>query len=174
MILTGTGKCRELLRPEHRVKREGKHTPLKITSRGLPIDVSKEEFVTMQKSDETLKRCRELVGQATQKKGDREIKFEERDGILYRIFIHPRVNRGKVLNQVIVPRNCRQSVMDVAHSTLMGEHMGVRKTLDKILSNFFWPGINGDVTRFCRSCDIFQKTVPKGKVKKTPLQRMPH
>jgi hypothetical protein len=154
-------------------KNEGKYTPLNVTNRGLPIDVSKDELSRSQKSDETLKKYRELVEKGTKQKGGQETSFEERDGILYRVFVHPHINRGKPLRQVLVPQTLRQSVMDVAHNTLMGGHMGARKTLDKILSNFFWPGINGDVTRFCRSCDICQKTAPKGRVKKVPLQRMP-
>ena len=41
--------------------------------------------------------------------------------------------------------------------------------MDRITSNFYWPGIHGDFTRFCRSCDICQKTIQKGKV---PLELM--
>ena len=48
-----------------------------------------------------------------------------------------------------------------------------KKTLDKITSNFYWPGIHGDVTRFCRSCDICQRTIQKRKVPKVPLESMP-
>ena len=51
--------------------------------------------------------------------------------------------------------------------------MGVQKTMDKITSNFYWPGIHGDVTRFCRSCDICQRTIQKRKVPKVPLELMP-
>ena len=51
--------------------------------------------------------------------------------------------------------------------------LGIRKTRDRILNDFWWPGIQNDVTRFCRSCDVRQKTVPKGTVPRVPLQRMP-
>ena len=63
--------------------------------------------------------------------------------------------------------------MDVAHGSIMGGHMGIKKTVDKIQSAFYWPGIQGDVTRFCKSCDVCQKTVQKGSVPKVPLQKMP-
>ncbi|GFO47133.1 Zinc finger protein [Plakobranchus ocellatus] len=39
-----------------------------------------------------------------------------------------------------------------------------RRTKDKVLSNFYWPGVDGDVTRYCRSCDVCQRTVKKGTV----------
>ena len=51
--------------------------------------------------------------------------------------------------------------------------MGFKKTTDKILSAFYWSGIQGDVSRHCRSCDLCQKIVNKGSVPKVPLQKMP-
>jgi hypothetical protein len=61
----------------------------------------------------------------------------------------------------------------LAHESILGGHLGTKKTYDKILSSFHWPGIDGDVTRFCRSCEVCQKTVPKGSVKKVPLKKVP-
>ena len=51
--------------------------------------------------------------------------------------------------------------------------MGIKKTADKIQSAFYWPGIQGDVARYCKSCDVCQKTVNKGSVPKVPLEKMP-
>ena len=51
--------------------------------------------------------------------------------------------------------------------------MGIKKTTDKIQSASYWPGIQGDVTRFCKSCDVCQKTASKGSVPKVPLEKMP-
>ena len=51
--------------------------------------------------------------------------------------------------------------------------MGVKKTADKIQKAFYWPGIQGDFSRRCKSCDICQKTVNKGSVPKVPLEKMP-
>ena len=44
---------------------------------------------------------------------------------------------------------------------------------DKILSEFHWPGLQGNIIRYCRSCDICQRTFPKGKVQKVPISDMP-
>ena len=63
--------------------------------------------------------------------------------------------------------------MSIAHDTITGGHLGIRKTTEKIMSNFYWPGIDGDVTRYCHSCDVCQKTVSKGIVPKVPLQSVP-
>ena len=48
-----------------------------------------------------------------------------------------------------------------------------KKTEVKILPHFFWPGLRQDVIRFCRSCDMCQRTVKRGSVKKVPLGSMP-
>ena len=50
--------------------------------------------------------------------------------------------------------------------------MGIKMTSDRITSSFHWPGIMSDITRFCRSCDVHQGTVPKGRVSKVPLGTM--
>ena len=86
---------------------------------------------------------------------------------------HVGIDKGQTFQQVVVPQGLRRSVMNTAHDSIMGGHMGIQKTLKKVLSNFYWPGVNGDVTRFCRSCDICQKTVDKGRTTRAPLQKMP-
>ena len=63
--------------------------------------------------------------------------------------------------------------MSVNHESAFIGHLGVKKIEVRILPNFFWPGQRQNVIRFCRSCDVCQKTVKKGNVKKVPLGSMP-
>ena len=63
--------------------------------------------------------------------------------------------------------------MEVAHDSIIGGHLGGKKTLDRITSNFHWPGVAGDVQRCVQSCDICQRTIPKGRNVKVPLGDMP-
>ena len=79
----------------------------------------------------------------------------------------------KQIRQVIVPKTLRKQIMEIAHESVMSGRLGIRKTRDRILNDFWWPWIQSDVTRFCRSCDVCQKTVPKGTVPRVLLQRMP-
>ena len=51
--------------------------------------------------------------------------------------------------------------------------MGIKITVDKIQSAFYWSGVQGDVTGYCKSYDVRQKTVKKGSVLKVPLEKMP-
>ena len=49
----------------------------------------------------------------------------------------------------------------------------MKKTLNRVLAECFWPGICGDVARFCKSCDICQRTNQKGRVSKVPFGKLP-
>ena len=42
--------------------------------------------------------------------------------------------------------------------------------MNRVVAEFFWPGVYGDVTRFCRIC---QRTIQKGRVIKLPLGKLP-
>ena len=52
--------------------------------------------------------------------------------------------------------------MEVPHDSIFGGHFRIEKTKDRIQTNFCWPGMQGDVISFCRSCDACQKTTAKG------------
>ena len=153
-------------------KEEGKVKPLKVSQVLKPFDISKEEFVNLQKNDETLKKLWDKKG-TINKKEDKEVEYKSVGGILHRMFKHAGITKGKTIKQVIIPLTLRTVVMDMAHNSIMGGHMGVQKTLHKVLGNFYWPGVNGDVARYCRSCDVCQKTVNKGRTGKAPMQKMP-
>ncbi|RUS68973.1 hypothetical protein EGW08_023265 [Elysia chlorotica] len=63
--------------------------------------------------------------------------------------------------------------MSVAHDSIAGGHQGIRKTKDKVITSFYWLGVEGEVARYCRSCDVCQKTTNKGAIPKAPLQNIP-
>ena len=135
---------------------------------GIGVDNFKEEQI----SDETLKTYFDhaKAGRTISLKGGNRAEYTMKKDLLYRTF-HSRKQRS--VQQLIVPKNLRQKVMKLAHESILASHLGIQKTCDKVMSNFFWPGIQGDITRFCRSCDQCQKTVPKGRVTRVPLDNMP-
>ena len=63
--------------------------------------------------------------------------------------------------------------MSKNHESAFSGHLGAKKTEVRTLLNFFWPELRQDIIRFCRSCDVCQRTVKKGNVKKIPLGSMP-
>ena len=74
-------------------------------------------------------------------------------------------------NQLVVPKGLRQQVMSVNHESAFSGHLGAKNT-EEILPNFFWLGLCQDVIRFCRSCDVCQRRIRNGIVKKVPLGSM--
>ena len=75
--------------------------------------------------------------------------------------------------QLVIPESFHEKVLSLAHETLMSGHLGIRKTMDRVLTEFIWPGVCGDASRFCKSCDICQRTIQKGWVTKVPLGKLP-
>ena len=146
---------------------------LKVSS-ALP-EVTANELHQGQQDDPTLQRVRELAksGEPKVGKGENSSHFFIKKGLIYRHFRSPRVESGNTITQLIVPKPQRVLVMKLAHESILGGHQGFKKTADKVLSNFFWPGVQSDIQRYCRSCDICQRTIPKGKVTRVPLGHMP-
>ena len=152
-------------------KKDGEVIPLKVPSYQESPIVDKQKLKQMQSEDESLRKYWDRGDVLV--KGQAEISFEVKSEILYRIYKHPFVNGGKLVKQVMVLVQLRPRIMEVAHGSIMRGHLGIKKTTDKIESAFHWPGIQGDVTRFCKSCDVCQKTVNRGSVPKVLLQKMP-
>ncbi|XP_073785824.1 uncharacterized protein [Danio rerio] len=114
--------------------------------------VPREELIHAQQLDDTLKT---VVSQAGSNMGDLSSYFFE-DGLLCRRVAMFDDNL-KSRTQIVVPLAFRESVMQLAHQGLAG-HTGVRKTYDRIMRQFYWPGVKRDVARFIRSCHTCQLT----------------
>ena len=142
-----------------------------IVSSSIP-QIGAQELKEAQKKDTTLTNQWEKAKQNAEfkAKGEGTYKFKVIDEVLYRIFQNKL--HGEV-KQIVVPEIYRKQVMKLAHESIVGGHLGAKKTVDRITINFLWPGVIADVTRFCRSCDICQKTAPKGCTCKVPLGEMP-
>ena len=124
----------------------------------------------MQEEEPTLQKLKQLKGTDTRK--GYVVSYEKRGGTWYRI--HQRKdNVGDPCKQILVPKSFGERVMGVAHGSLFGGYLGVKKTEDRIQTNFFRSGLHEDVTSFCRSCDVCQKTVARGSVPRAPLGDMP-
>ncbi|XP_073781537.1 uncharacterized protein isoform X2 [Danio rerio] len=116
------------------------------------LQVPREELIHAQQLDDTLKT---VVSQAGSNMGDLSSYFFE-DGLLCRRVAMFDDNL-KSRTQIVVPLAFRESVMQLAHQGLAG-HTGVRKTYDRIMRQFYWPGVKRDVARFIRSCHTCQLT----------------
>ena len=74
-------------------KKEGKSTPLRVpSSRESPV-VDRDTLVKRQLDDDSVKSYRDQKD--TTVKGEKEVSFEVKNGVLDRIFKHPHVSNGK-------------------------------------------------------------------------------
>ena len=75
--------------------------------------------------------------------------------------------------QVVVPAQFKDVVLETAHGDIAG-HMGVKKTCDRLLRYFFWPGLRKDVAGFIKTCHTCQMTSkPNETIKPAPLYPIP-
>lgn len=71
--------------------------------------------------------------------------------------------------QVVVPKQFRDVVLQHAHGEVAG-HLGVKKTYDRILRQFYWPRLKKDISSFIRTCHTCQVTgKPNQLLKPVPL-----
>ena len=129
-------------------------------------DITPLKLAKLQKEDPSLSKCFQAVSSSSDPGA---ISYFVKDSILYRKFVQD----SEVFQQIVVPQSLRGQVLKTAHDALMSGHFGVRRTLARIRSHFFWPQISKDVREYCRSCDVCQKTISKGRIPVAPLQTMP-
>ena len=122
-------------------------------------------------TDSTLNRIRELT-KTSDEKSTRfgTSRFLIQDDLIYREFHSPKYDHDETILQLNVPQKFRNHVMKLARESILGGHQGAKKTSDKVLSNFFWPGIHAEILKYCRSCDI---NVVKGLSQRVELQKYP-
>ena len=142
--------------------------PLKMKEVTDKMSINKKDLIKTQEEDPTLQKLKQLKGTETRK--GYVVSYEKRGGIWYRIR-QKKDDVGDPRKQILVPKSLG-GVMGVAYDSLFGGHLGVKKTEDRIQTNFFRPGLHEDVSSFCRSCDVCQKTVARGSVPRAPLGDM--
>jgi len=125
-----------------------------------------------QREDPSLGKLRGLAdakeGGKVQGKGN--VRFLWRHGVLCREYSD---KNGVSFHQVVVPRPMRKDVLVMAHDIPTAGHLGTKKTQDRVWVNFYWPGMCADIRRYCQSCDVCQRTIPRGRTKRVPLGTMP-
>ena len=141
-------------------KREGVTSKLKtpsIIDRTInPAQVSKAQKDDVNLTT-TISRCEanETIGKAT---------FFKKNDLLYRKFSSPNVEQGMISEQLIVPEQYRELVMQLAHESILTGHLSVTSSVHKVLSEYYWPGIYRDVERFVLSCKVCNNSLPEGKM----------
>lgn len=140
-----------------------------------PLKVTPADFARLQETCPSLGavRAKATAGLPDVARNGASYKFSWTNGLLYRDCVASS-RPGKVGTRTLVlPSDCRQIVLQVAHESPLAGHFSHRKTESKVSDNFFWPGMWADIRDYCRSYDICQRKSYKGQVKPVPLQPLP-
>ncbi len=136
----------------------------------LSLNVTRDALVTAQKNDPSLTHCVSSVG--TSGELDSASFFFD-DGVLMRRW-SPDSSAVNAVSQVVVPGEFRPQILSLAHDSSYAGHLGIKKTYDRVLRHFFWPGLKTDVTKHCRSCHTCQVVGnPNQPVRPAPLRPIP-
>ena len=131
--------------------------------------LSREELIELQRGDDTLATIRENLKPSTEaERGD----FYEEDGLLYRRWIPQGHGEEMEVRQLVLPQQCRSTVLTLAHSIPLAGHLGRKKTADRVLQRFYWPTLFHDVAEKCHTCPECQKTASRPQIT-APLIPLP-
>ena len=125
------------------------------------LQATAEQLKTWQQQDESLREVRRMANSdETHTTNYGRATLFYKDGILYRKWVPRKLqNRDlKTCEQLVLPLRCRPLVMQVGHDAPMAGHLGVNKTRNRILSRYYWPGIFKDISSYCRSCEVCQRS----------------
>ena len=124
---------------------------------GIPRTIGADELKKLQADDPSLTQVRRYAEMAKEQAGE-ETGFRWADGVLYRQWKPRKPRQHETVEQIVLPAQCRQMVMKLAHDRPTGGHLGRKKTRDRVLQHFYWPNVFKEVAEYCKSCDRCQKT----------------
>ena len=134
------------------------------------LNIAAAELRALQEEDPTLHHARSVAdGAPTAGAGE---EFVRRDGLLYRRYTPPGNGEDTAVEQLILPTQCRAAVLRLAHDIPLAGHLGKKKTADRVLRRFFWPGIYRDVQSHCQACERCQKSTAR-RPARAPLIPLP-
>lgn len=95
-------------------------------------DISMEQLKDFQKADSTL----EKIWQGMTNSPDGQ--FFEKDGLLYRWWVPPQHGSEDMeIKQLVLPEQCSEGVLQLAHTIPLAGHLGKDKTAQQILQRFY-------------------------------------
>lgn len=168
-----------------RKKRQNLKSKEKVEGPNWLEEWSVEELRSMQQKDKAISRVLVLFESHDSPPGRAELLAESEvvrvlctqwgslrilGGLLYRVW-RPKYEIGEKL-QLVAPLGLQGQIFQQLHSVRTGGHHGVRKTLKKIRSRFFWPRFKADVQRWCQRCITCQR-VKAGPGHRALLQQSP-
>ena len=144
--------------------------PLKLTKFDA-LNLSVDEFKSMQKADPNLSKYWKLAGDVNKCQPDGCIKFVIRNDILYRVYTDD--VRNKVYHQLMIPEQLIHRVIAYSHESLLSGHCSTAKTVGILTQEFWFYSVQARVKRWVKSCDLCQRGANRNVGGKAPMMSMP-
>ena len=124
----------------------------------MPVTNSQAaSFAAKQKLDTDLQKYFQATALNTVLTPESPERFIVNNGLLYReILLKPNRGGNEIHRQLIVPTEFRTKIIQHAHGSIFGGHLGITRTKQRVSQNFFWPGMGKQIKLFCRTCHTCQ------------------
>ena len=110
------------------------------------INITAEKLKDLQEQDEILAAVRALAQKAGGSRGE----FFKRNKLLYRRWIPKGRGEEMEVEQLVLPKECRQVALEMSHDIPIAGHQGRDRTKQRLLRRFFWPSIFSDVDKYSK------------------------
>lgn len=70
--------------------------------------------------------------------------------------------------RLCIPKECRESIIRENHDNGSACHGGRYKTIAKVRTAYYWPGMNEDVAKYVRECEVCKLIKPHNKITTPP------
>lgn len=143
---------------------------------------SDQDLANFQQDDETIKQASELLAEHGSEKPRIKTQNQElitllrqwelleiRNNLLYRKWQN---ENGTSTLQLVAPKKIRTEIMHMLHDCKTSGHLGREKTLSRVKSRFYWPGITNDIKRWCATCILCQRRKPGPGIGKSPMEHV--
>lgn len=88
--------------------------------------------------------------------------YQIKDSTIYKYV--KEMGRGDFSWKMLVPASMRLEILKKLHDAPTSSHGGIRKTLFKIKSNYYWPGMAKEIQSYIKKCEICQLCKTDNKV----------
>ena len=161
-------------------KRGVKGSETDENAREYNVSFVKTDWEAEQRKDELLSEVRRWIGD---KKG-RRIKSSGGDNWKHRLYARnidhiqivdgvlgmTRKHNNETGFRILVPEGMKEEVLHSLHDHVFAGHMGYRRTIDRVMRRFYWPGAYAEVRDYCRSCELCQRRQRPAPAARAPLQ----
>ncbi|GFV41362.1 retrovirus-related Pol polyprotein from transposon opus [Trichonephila clavipes] len=73
------------------------------------------------------------------------------------------------IKQLVIPEMRKRKILEIAHESVFGAHLGAHKTIQRIKFSFYWPGMVKEIKAYCSSCHGCQLKKVIRSVDKIPI-----